>query len=83
MGIKQQGPPKRFMKNFVFSQLGWGIFYKSSHINQHTNKPKVGYSLKSATKAAEAMERKTGKHFSIYKCLHCDDYHIGKNRNNK
>lgn len=37
----------------------------------------------SATKAAESMSKKHGVWFSNYKCLHCDGYHIGKNRDNK
>lgn len=39
--------------------------------------------IKSAKRSAEAMSKKTGKHFSYYKCLFCDGYHIGKNMNNK
>ena len=30
-----------------------------------------------------AMTKKYGTHFSTYKCLFCDGYHIGKNRDNK
>lgn len=29
------------------------------------------------------MGDKYGTHFSYYKCLFCDGYHIGKNRDNK
>ena len=37
----------------------------------------------SATKAAESMKKKMNKHFSVYKCIFCDGYHLGKNRDNK
>ena len=56
----------------------------NSHINQHTGQPKVMYnSVKSAQKAADSMSKKRGVHFSFYKCLFCDGYHVGKNRENK
>lgn len=29
------------------------------------------------------MKEKLGKHFSVYKCVFCDGYHLGKNRDNK
>lgn len=39
--------------------------------------------VEGAKKAAEAMSKKRGVHFSYYKCLFCDGYHVGKNRDNK
>lgn len=82
--IKDQGPFKRFFKNFFITRNAWGLFHKNSHISQATGKPKVTYNTKkSATKAAESMSKKHGVWFSNYKCLHCDGYHIGKNRDNK
>ncbi|WP_278863983.1 hypothetical protein [Leyella stercorea] len=36
-----------------------------------------------ALRAAEAMGKKHGVHFSIYKCAWCDGWHIGKNAQNK
>ena len=39
--------------------------------------------VKSAQKSAEAMGKKHNTQFSYYKCLFCDGYHIGKNRDNK
>lgn len=36
-----------------------------------------------ALKVAAKMSAKHGVHFSAYKCLFCDGYHIGKNRDNK
>jgi hypothetical protein len=37
----------------------------------------------SAMRAASAMQKKHGKYFSTYKCIFCDGYHLGKNRDNK
>lgn len=34
-------------------------------------------------RAAEAMGKKHGVHFSVYKCAWCDGWHIGKNAQNK
>lgn len=36
-----------------------------------------------AIKSANAMSKKNGVYFSNYKCIFCDGYHIGKNRDNK
>jgi hypothetical protein len=78
-----QGPPKRFLRNLVKGHLR-GVLHINSHIAQGSGKPKVMYNTKaSATKAAAAMTKKHGTWFSNYKCLHCDGYHVGKNRDNK
>lgn len=82
--LKDQMPLWRFVKNFFFNRNAWGLFHKNSHIAQGSGKPKVKYNTKAtATKAAEAMSKKHGVWFSNYKCLHCDGFHIGKNRSNK
>lgn len=73
-----------FFKNFFITRNAWGAFHINSHINQHTGNPKVMYNtVKSAQKAAESMSKKHNTHFSYYKCLFCDGYHVGKNRDNK
>jgi hypothetical protein len=42
---------------------------------------KIIYNTKaSAIRAAEQMAKKTGSKFGKWKCMHCDGYHIGKNR---
>jgi len=75
---------KTFFKNFFITRNAWGAFSINSHINQSTGKPKVTYNtVETAKKCAEKMSEKHGKHFSFYKCLFCDGYHIGKNRDNK
>ena len=82
--IKDQFRRKTWFRNFFITRNAWGGFSVYSHINQHTGQPKVTYThLESAKKSAEAMSKKTGKHFSFYKCLFCDGYHIGKNMENK
>jgi hypothetical protein len=36
-----------------------------------------------AVKSAQAMAKKNGFYYSNYKCVFCDGYHIGRNRDNK
>ena len=75
---------KAWFRNFFITRNAWGAFSINSHRNQHTGKDKVMYpNIKSAKKAAEAMSKKHNTHFSFYKCLFCNEYHIGKNRDNK
>lgn len=82
--IKDQIERKTWFRNFFITGNAWGAFSINSHINQHTGEPKVTYNTKkTALKSAEAMGKKKGVHFSAYKCLFCDGYHIGRNRDNK
>ena len=84
LGLKDQMPIKRFMNNFIVSKRGWGLFHKNSHISFRSGEPKVMYNTKkTAEKSAVSMEKKRGAYFSNYKCIYCDGYHIGKNRDNK
>ena len=84
LALKGQLPLKRAFRNFFITRNAWGMFSKNSCINQSTKKPKISYgSVESAKKAAEKMSEKKGVHFSYYKCVFCDGYHIGKNRDNK
>ncbi len=84
LALKDQGPFKRFIRNFFVTGNAWGMFHINSHISQSSGKPKVEYGSKaSAEKAAASMSAKKGVHFSNYKCVHCDGYHLGKNRDNK
>ena len=60
-----------------------GLFTKRSHLNANGT-PKVRYNTKAtAEKSAQKMSEKTGKYFSNYKCIYCDGFHLGKNRENK
>ena len=82
--LKDQFKRKTWFRNFFIIRNAWGVFSINSHINQHTGQPKITYNtLKTALKSAEVMSKKYNTHFSTYKCLFCDGYHIGKNRDNK
>ena len=83
--FKDQLPIKRLIHNFFVTGNARGVFYKNgSHVAGYSGKEKVMYNRKeTALKAAESMKQKTGKHFSAYKCLFCDGYHVGKNSDNK
>ena len=84
LALKDQGPFKRAFRNLFITGNAWGLFHINSHVNQAKGTDKVKYNTKkTAIKSAEAMSKKTGKHFSTYKCAFCDGYHIGKNRDNK
>ena len=84
LGLKGQLPFKRAFRNFFITGNAWGMFSISSHRRQDTGKDKVMYNtLETALKAAESLKKKTGKHFSVYKCIYCNGYHLGKNRDNK
>ena len=84
LGLKSQLPIKRAFKNFFITRNAWGLFSINSHINQSTGIAKVAYGSKlSAMRAAQSMSKKTGVHFSVYKCAYCDGWHISKNRNDK
>lgn len=84
LALKHQLPIKRAFRNFFITGNAWGMFSKNSHINSGSGKPKVMYNTeKTAKKCAAQMSKKHGKHFSYYKCVFCDGYHIGKNRDNK
>lgn len=71
-------------RNIFITHDAFGIFSRYSHISRRTNRPKISYPSKiDAQKAAESMSKKHGVHFSVYKCLWCDGWHIGKNSRNK
>lgn len=82
--LKDQFSRKTWFRNMFITFNAWAAFSVNSHINQHTGKPKVMYNTeKTAIKSAEKMSQKHNAHFSYYKCLFCDGYHVGKNRDNK
>ena len=84
LGLKGQLPLKRAFRNFFITGNAWGMFSKNSHVRQDTGKEKISYpTYESAKKAADSMSKKRGVHFSVYKCIFCDGYHLGKNRDNK
>ena len=84
LDIFNQLTRKGAWRNIFVTHNAFGIFSKYSHISRRSGKPKVAYPSKHvAEKAAEAMGKKHGVHFSVYKCAWCDGWHIGKNSENK
>lgn len=82
MAIRHQSPTfKWFVINFITKGNGWGIFSRNSHINQKTGIEKNTYTtIEKAEKAVKGMDKK-GIKVSSYKCVFCDGYHLGKDRN--
>ena len=71
-------------RNIFVTHNAFGIFCEYSHISRRSGEPKIPYpNKKVALRAAEAMGKKHGVHFSVYKCAWCDGWHIGKNAQNK
>ena len=84
LALWDQLPLWRFIRNFFVTRNALGLFHKNSHVSRRSGKPKVMYGTKqTATKSAEKMGERHGTHFSNYKCLYCDGYHIGRNKGNK
>ena len=83
LALKDQMPVRRFLRN-LWKGYVFGLFSKNSHFRGDTGQPKVMYKTKeTASKVAKQMMEKRGTYFSNYKCLWCDGYHLGKNRENK
>ena len=82
LGLKDQMPLKRLIRNLIKGHV-LGLFHKRSHYRMNGS-PKVSYKTKeTAVRVANQMSEKKGVHFSNYKCIFCDGYHLGKNRENK
>lgn len=83
LAFKDQLPLKRLIRNIIKGHV-FGLFSKNSHFRGDTGQAKVTYNTKeTATKVAKQMMEKKGKYFSNYKCIWCDGFHLGKNRENK
>lgn len=83
LALKDQLPFKRFYRNFFVTGNARGLFHPRSH-SLESGTPKVG--LRSKNKALEVAKKlsdKHGVHFSVYRCMYCGKYHLGKNRDNK
>ena len=83
LGLKGQLPLKRAFRNFFITGNAWGLFFKRSHVRGDGKLKQSFSTIESANKAALQMGKKHNKHFSVYKCIYCDGYHLGKNRDNK
>jgi hypothetical protein len=81
--LKGQLPLKRAFRNFFITGNAWGMFSKRSHFTIAGN-PKVMYNTKvSADKSAAKLGAKNKYHYSAYKCIYCNGYHLGRNRDAK
>lgn len=77
LALKDRMPLKRIWRDIWTGNMR-GLFHIRSHQN-HSGTPKVIYNKKStAERAAKDMALKRGVHFSNYKYVFCDGYHIGK-----
>ena len=84
LAIYDQLTRPKALRHIFITHNAFGIFSRYSHIARQSRKPKIAYpSREAASQAATAMERKYGVHYSVYKCVWCDGWHIGKNRQNK
>lgn len=84
LAISDQFTRKDAWRNIFVTHNAFGIFSRYSHTARRSGKPKIPYPTKDvALKAAEAMGKKHGVHFSVYKCAWCDGWHVGKNAQNK
>lgn len=82
LAIKDQLPISRLVRNLAKGHV-LGLFHRRSHFREDGT-AKVMYNTKeTAQKVAAAMMLKNGNHYSNYKCLWCDGYHLGRNRENK
>jgi hypothetical protein len=79
LAFKDQLPWKRLWRNYRNGRI-IGLLHIRSHQNAD-GKPKIKYNTKAtAIRSAAAMAEKRSVPFGNWKCLHCDGYHIGKNK---
>lgn len=82
LALKDQLPVTRLIRNLWKGHV-FGLLHRRSHFREDGSS-KVMYNTKqSASKAAASMMKKKRTYFSNYKCMWCDGYHLGKNRENK
>jgi hypothetical protein len=82
-GLKDQLPMSRLFRNLFITGNAKGLFHIRSH-QRDDGKEKVMYNTRAtAIKASESMGKKFGTYYSVYKCIFCDGYHIGRNQDNK
>lgn len=82
LALKDQLPLSRLIRNLAKGHV-FGLFHRRSHFREDGS-AKVMYNTKeTARKSAEAMMKKNGTYYSNYKCMWCDGFHLGRNRENK
>ena len=79
IAILAQGPFLRFCRN-IFNGKLLGLFHKRSHFRDNGESKIAFTTKKKAEKSAIRMERIKGIHFSVFKCVFCNGWHIGANR---
>lgn len=75
-------PLSRFVKNLRKGHV-LGLFSKRSHFRSDGQSKVIYNSKQTAIKSAIKMKEKNGTYYSNYKCVWCDGYHLGRNRDNK
>lgn len=72
--VDQMSHPSTF-----FEKKSWGVFSEYAHIRRSDRQPKKISDTKERAKSiADFMSKKYGGHYSIYKCIYCDGWHIAK-----
>ena len=80
--VDQLHRPKWF-RNLFMTGNAWAAFSINSHVRASDGQPKVFYPTKEkALKAADKMASKYSVHYSAYKCLFCEGWHVGRNKEN-
>lgn len=82
LGLKDQMPFRRFLRNLMKGHV-LGLFSKRSHFRSDGQSKVIYNSKQTAQKSAQKMQEKNGTYYSNYKCIWCDGYHLGRNRENK
>lgn len=79
LALKEQLPVRRMIRNLRTGNI-FGLFHRRSHYRSDGTE-KVGYVKRSSAENAKSqMQKKTGKYFSLYRCIFCGNYHVGRKR---
>ena len=79
MWLKDQMSRSDWFRNMFVHRSAWGAFSIYAHAKRSDGKSKISYKSKAkAEKAAFDMAKRYGYHFTTYKCLFCDGWHVSK-----
>lgn len=63
----------------LFKRKTWGVFSVYAHLCWSDQRPKIASPTREkALAVAKSMEERYGGKYSIYKCLHCNGWHVAK-----
>lgn len=63
----------------LFQRRSWGVFSVYAHVRQSDRKPKnISDTKERALTTAHFMAEKYAGKYSVYKCVYCDGWHVGK-----